>query len=366
MTTVVGVPTEVKDDERRVAITPDGVRELEAHGVEVLVQAGAGEGAAIPDSAYEAAGAEVVATAEEVWARAGLVCKVKEPKPSEFGFLRDDLVLFTYLHLAAYPAVADALCRAGTTGVAYETVQRDDGQLPLLAPMSEVAGRMAVQAGARFLEAPQGGRGVLLGGAPGVQPGRVCVIGAGNVGWNSAWIAAGMEAEVNLLDKDLDRLRFVDQIHKGRITTLASNRGTVERCVASADLVIGAVLVAGGRAPVVVTEDMVRSMRPGSVIVDVAIDQGGCVETSRETTHHDPVYELHGVVHYCVGNIPGAVPATSTLALTNATLPYLVALAVHGVDEACRRDPTLAAGLNTRGGEVVNAVVKEALQAAGR
>jgi alanine dehydrogenase len=207
---------------------------------------------------------------------------------------------------------------------------------------------------------------VLLGGAPGVQPGRVTVIGAGNVGWNSAWIAAGMEAEVNLLDRDLDRLRFVDQIHKGRITTLASNRGTVERCVADADLVIGAVLVAGGRAPVVVTEDMVRSMRPGAVIVDVAIDPGGCVATARETTHHDPVYEEHGVVHYCVGNIPGAVPATSTLALTNATLPYLAALAVHGVDEACRRDPTLAKGLHPRAGEVVNPVVRDALQSAGR
>ena len=239
---------------------------------------------------------------------------------------------------------------------------RADGALPLLAPMSEVAGRLAVQAGARFLEAPQGGRGVLLGGAPGVQPARVVVIGAGNVGWNSAWIAAGMEAEVNLLDKNLDRLRMVDQIHRGRITTLASNRGTLERCVAQSDLVIGAVLVPGGRAPVVVTEDMVRTMKPGAVIVDVAIDQGGCIETSRETTHHDPVYELHGVVHYAVGNMPGAVPATSTAALTNATLPYVVAVAVHGADEACRRDPSLAAGLNTRGGEVVNLVVAEALK----
>lgn len=362
---VVGIPTEIKDDERRVALTPDGVRELESHGVEVLVQAGAGRGASIDDDAYRTAGAEVVAAADEVWERAELVCKVKEPKASEFAFLRDDLVLFTYLHLAAYPDVAEALCAAGTAGVAYETVQRADGQLPLLAPMSEVAGRMAVQAGARFLEAPQGGRGVLLGGAPGVQPGRVTVIGAGNVGWNSAWIAAGMEAEVNLLDRDLDRLRYVDQIHRGRITTLASNRGTVERCVAEADLVIGAVLVAGGRAPVVVTEEMVKSMKPGAVIVDVAIDQGGCVATSRETSHHDPVFELHGVVHYCVGNIPGAVPTTSTVALTNATLPYLVALAVHGVDEACRRDPVLAKGLNTRAGEVVNPVVAEALRGQG-
>lgn len=359
----VGVPTEVKPDERRVAMTPDGVREMEAHGVEVLVQAGAGLGASIADDAYRAAGAEVVDSAEEVWARAGMVVKVKEPQAEEFAHLRDDLVLFTYLHLAAYPKVADALCESGCTGIAYETVMRADGSLPLLAPMSEVAGRMAIQAGARFLEAPQGGRGVLLGGAPGVQPARVVVIGAGNVGWNSAWIAAGMEAEVNLLDKNLDRLRFVDQIHKGRISTLASNRGTVERCVAEADLVIGAVLVAGGRAPVVITDVMVQSMKPGAVIVDVAIDQGGCVEGIRETSHHDPVYDRHGVVHYAVGNIPGAVPHTSTHALTNATLPYLADVAVHGPEEACRRDPVLAHGLNTRGGEVVNPVVADALRA---
>jgi alanine dehydrogenase len=361
MSSTVGVPTEIKPDERRVAITPDGVRELEAHGVDVLVEAGAGLGASITDEAYRAAGAEVVATAEEVWARAGLVCKVKEPQAEESTYLRDDLVLFTYLHLAAYPKVADALCAAGTAGVAYETVQRPDGSLPLLAPMSEVAGRMAVQAGARFLEAPQGGRGVLLGGAPGVQPGRVVVIGAGNVGWNSAWLAAGLEAEVNLLDKNLDRLRFVDQIHKGRISTLASNRGTLERCIAEADLVIGAVLVPGGRAPIVVTEAMVESMQAGAVIVDVAIDQGGCVEGIRETSHHDPTYVRRGVVHYAVGNIPGAVPRTSTHALTNATLPYLVELAVHGVDEACRRDPVLAGGLNTRAGQVVNPMVAAGL-----
>jgi alanine dehydrogenase len=361
VTLSVGVPTEVKEDERRVALTPDGVREMDAHGVEVLVQAGAGRGASITDEAYKAAGAEIVADAAEVWARAGMVVKVKEPQPSELEHLRPELTLFTYLHLAAYPKVAQALCEAGTTGIAYETVMRPDGTLPLLAPMSEVAGRLAVQAGARFLEAPQGGRGVLLGGAPGVQPARVVVIGAGNVGWNSAWIAAGMEAEVNLLDNNIDRLRFVDQIHKGRISTMASNRGTVERCIGEADLVIGAVLVAGGRAPVVITEEMVQTMKPGAVIVDVAIDQGGCVATSRETTHHDPVYVEHEVLHYCVGNMPGAVPATSTHALTNATLPYLVEVAVHGATEACRRDPALAPGLNTEGGQVVNAVVAEAL-----
>ncbi len=360
-TLTVGIPTEIKTDERRVALTPDGVRELDAHGVTVLVQAGAGTGASITDNAYKAAGAEIVATAAETWERAGLVCKVKEPQPSELEHLRADLTLFTYLHLAAYPTVATALCEAGTTGIAYETVMRADGALPLLAPMSEVAGRLAVQAGARFLEAPQGGRGVLLGGAPGVQPGRVVVIGAGNVGWNSAWIAAGMEAEVNLLDKNLDRLRFVDQIHKGRITTLASNRGTVERCIANADLVIGAVLVPGGRAPIVITEEMVATMTPGAVIVDVAIDQGGCVATSHETTHHEPTFVSHGVVHYCVGNMPGAVPATSTHALTNATLPYLVEVAVHGATEAARVDPTLAHGLNTEAGQIVNPAVAEAL-----
>src|SRR5690606_23532832 len=271
----VGIPTETKPDERRVALTPDGVREMEARGVEVLVQAGAGAGAAIPDEAYAAAGAEIVGSAEEVWARAGLVCKVKEPQGPELALLREDLVLVTYLHLAAYPAVADALLSAGTTALAYETVMRPDGSLPLLAPMSEIAGRLAVQAGAHHLEAPQGGRGVLLGGAPGVRPARVVVIGAGSVGWTAARVAAGMGAEVDLLDLDLDRLRAVDRVHQGGITTLASNRGTVERCVAEADLVIGAVLVPGGRAPTVVTEAMVVGMRPGSVIVDVAIDQGG-------------------------------------------------------------------------------------------
>ncbi len=357
----VGVPRETKDDEHRVALTPDGVRELAVHGVPVLLEAGAGADSSFPDDLYRQAGAEIVATTEEVWERASLVCKVKEPQPDEFPLLRADQVLFTYLHLAAYPEVASALLAAGTCGIAYETVQRADGSLPLLAPMSEVAGRMAIQIGAQFLEAHFGGRGVLLGGVPGVQPGRVAVIGAGNVGWNSAWIAAGMEAEVNLLDKNLDRLRFTDQIHRGRITTLASNRGALERAVATADLVIGAVLVAGGRAPVVVTEDMVRTMKPGAVIVDVAVDQGGCVETTHETTHANPVYELHGVIHYAVGNMPGAVPHTSTWALTNATMPYIAAVAAHGPTEASRRDPELALGVNTESGSMVNPVVADAL-----
>lgn len=360
---VVGVPRELKPDERRVAVTPDGVRELAQTGVPVLVEAGAGAGAGLEDEAYRVAGAEVVDDAAEVWARADLVCKVKEPQVAELGHLRPDLVLFTYLHLAAYPKVATALCDAGTTGIAYETVMRPDGQLPLLAPMSEIAGRLATQAGARFLEAPQGGRGVLLGGAAGVRPARVVVIGAGHVGWNAARVAAGMDAEVVVLDRDVDRLREVDRIRSGRIETVASNRGSVERHVADADLVVGAVLVAGGRAPVVVDEEMVATMRPGSVIVDVAIDQGGCVQTSRETTHQDPVFVAHGVSHYAVGNIPGAVPHTSTFALTNATLPYLAALARAGVDEACERDPVLAGGVNTRDGKVVNPAVAEALEA---
>jgi len=356
---IVGVPTEVKDSERRVALTPDGVRELVAHGHQVLVQRGAGEGSSITDGELAAAGAELVGV-DDAWA-AELVVKVKEPQPEELAYLRSDLTLFTYLHLAAEPDVAAALVSSGATGLAYETVQLADGSLPLLAPMSEVAGRMATQIGAHWLEAEHGGRGVLLGGAPGVRPARVVVIGAGNVGWNAAWIAAGMEAEVLLLDRNLDRLRWVDQIHKGRIMTLASNRGAVERAVAEADLVVGAVLVAGGRAPMVVTEEMVRGMKRGAVIVDVAVDQGGCVETTHETTHSDPVYEVGGVLHYAVGNIPGAVPNTSTYALTNATLPYVAAVATLGVRGAVAADPALGPGVNTAGGAVTNATVAEAL-----
>jgi alanine dehydrogenase len=356
----VGVPREIKESEGRVAMTPDGVRELERLGIDVFVEAGAGAGASITDADYVAAGADIVPTAADAWA-CDMVVKVKEPKPEEFGFLRDDLTLFTYLHLAAYPEVAKALIEQRTTAFAYETVQIASGALPLLAPMSEVAGRLAPQMGAHFLERTHGGRGVLMGGAPGVRPARVVVLGAGNVGWNAAWIAAGMEAEVVLLDKNLDRLRYVDQIHKGRIMTLASNRGAVERSVAEADLVIGAVLVAGGRAPVVVTEDMVRTMKPGAVIVDVAVDQGGCIETSRETSHTHPTFELHGVVHYAVGNMPGAVPHTSTYALTNATLPYIIEVAARGARGAIDKDPSLLHGLNTARGMVTNQPVAESL-----
>jgi alanine dehydrogenase len=356
----LGVPKETKTLEGRVALTPDGVREFERAGVEVFVETQAGAAASITDAEYTAAGATIVPAAADAWGQS-MVVKVKEPTEKEFGFLRPDLTLFTYLHLAAYPKVAKALLDNKTTGIAYETVQLADGSLPLLAPMSEVAGRLATQAGAHYLQRPYGGRGVLMGGAPGVRPAKVVVIGAGNVGWNSARIAAGMEAEVILLDKNLDRLRFVDQIDKGSIMTLASNRGAIERSVAEADLVIGAVLVAGARAPVVVSETMVKTMKKGSVIVDVAIDQGGCVETMRETTHVDPVYELHGVIHYGVGNMPGAVPHTSTYALTNATLPFQLQVAIHGARGAAVNDPAVALGVNTAGGKLTNQPSSEAL-----
>ena len=358
---VVGVPREVKTDEHRVAITPDGVVEMTHRDVQVVIESEAGSGSGITDDDYRGAGAEIVATAEAVWERAGLVLKVKEPQASEFGHLRPGLVLFTYLHLAAYPQVAHALLDAQVVAIGYETVQLADGHLPLLVPMSEVAGRMAPQVGAHFLERRQGGRGVLLGGAPGVRSARVVVLGAGTVGWSAAWIAQGMEAEVLMLDKNIERLRWVDQIHRGRIVTVASTRAAIARILADADLVIGAVLVPGGRAPVLVTEEIVASMRPGAVIVDCAIDQGGCVENIRETTHSDPVYTAHGVLHYAVGNIPGAVPNTSTYALTNATLPYAVELAGRGAKAAIEADPSLTAGLNTAAGRVVNEAVAGAL-----
>ncbi len=328
--TTVGVPKEIKTLEHRVAMTPDGVRELERHGINVYVETGRRRGCLDQRRRLSWLPEPTSCRPPPTRGRQQMVVKVKEPKEEEFGFLRPDLTLFTYLHLAAYPEVAKALLAAGTTGIAYETVQLENGALPLLAPMSEVAGRLAPQMGAHFLERHNGGRGVLMGGAPGVRPAKVVVLGAGNVGWNAAWIAAGMEAEVVLIDKNLDRLRWVDQIHRGRIMTLASNRGAIERSVVEADLVIGAVLVAGGRAPVVVDEAMVRAMKPQSVIVDVAVDQGGCIETIRETSHDEPVYDLHGVIHYAVGNMPGAVPHTSTYALTNATLPYILDVALDG------------------------------------
>ncbi len=355
----VGVPRETKEGEHRVALTPDGAQELVSHGHRVLVERGAGEDSSIHDREFVAAGAELVG-ATDAWG-AGLVVKVKEPQAAELAYLRIDSVLFTYLHLAAYPEVAQALLGAGVTALAYETVQAADGGLPLLAPMSEVAGRMAPQIGAHHLERDAGGRGVLLGGAPGVRPARVVILGAGTVGWNAAWIAQGMEAEVLLLDKNLERLRWVDQIHRGRIMTLASNRGIIERSVAEADLVIGAVLVPGGRAPVLVTDAMVAGMKQGAVIVDVAVDQGGCVETIHETTHANPTYVVHDVIHYAVGNVPGAVPHTSTYALTSATLPFVVELANLGVRDAVVRDPALLEGVTTVAGHLTNAAVGDAL-----
>lgn len=357
----VGVPRELKSDEHRVAVTPDGVRELVHAGVEVRVESGAGVDSGFADDTYRAAGARVVDRPDEVWGSSELVCKVKEPLPEEFAHLRADLTLVTYLHLAAYPQVAGALVDAGTTAIGYETVRGPGGDLPLLAPMSEIAGRMAVQVAAHLLERPNGGRGVLMGGAPGVEPAKVVVIGAGNVGWNAAWIASGMGAEVHLFDLDLDRLRWVDSMDRGRITTHASNRGALERGVEGADVVVGAVLIPGGRTPTLVTDDMVRTMAAGTVIVDVAVDQGGCVETIRETTHADPVYEVHDVLHYGVGNMPGAVPSTSTRALTNATLPYLTRLAVRGVRDVIAAGGPLAEGVNVHAGSVVNQAVAEGL-----
>jgi len=356
----VGVPRELKDNEYRVAITPAGVRELVVAGHSVIIESGAGLGSSIPDTDFERAGAGIVPDADTVFAYADMVLKVKEPVPEEFHRLREGLILFTYLHLAASEPVTRALVDAGTAGVAYETVELPDRSLPLLAPMSEVAGRMAPQAGAKLLEREHGGRGVLLGGVSGVRPGRVVVIGAGMSGMNAAWIAQGMEAEVVILDKNINKLRDVDRIHQGKILTLASNRLAIEELVTDADLVIGAVLVPGAVAPKIVTEDIVKEMKPGSVVVDISIDQGGCFETSHMTTHSDPTYVVHDVVHYCVGNMPGAVPHTSTYALTNATMPYVVALADHGLEEAVRLDPALAKGVNVYKGQVVYEPVAEA------
>jgi len=360
----IGVPREIKRDEQRVALTPDGARELVSQGMEVRIETGAGLGAGIRDEDYAAVGARLTSR-DEAWA-AHLVVKVKEPQPEEFGFLRPDLVLFTYLHLAAYPEVGRALLDAGTTAVAYETVQLDDGSLPLLAPMSEIAGRLAAQVGAYLLEKPHGGRGVLMGGCTGVRPARVVVLGAGTVGWNAARIAAAMDAEVFLLDRSPQRLRQLESDRRGRLVSLVSSRGLIERLVPGADLVIGAVLTPGGRAPTLVDEPLVQQMKTGSVIVDVAIDQGGCIATSRETTHTEPTFEVHGVQHYAVGNMPGAVPFTSTEALVSVTLPYILVMAGRGLSEAITERPELVSGLNTVAGSVCHPGVAQALGVAPR
>jgi alanine dehydrogenase len=357
---IVGVPKEVKDNEYRVALTPEGARELTAAGHQVLVEEGAGAGSSIPQERYRRAGAEIVATAQEVWASSDMILKVKEPVQQEFDRLREGQVLFTYLHLAASSDLTQTLIDRKVAAVGYETVQLRDGRLPLLAPMSEIAGRMAPHVAARLLEKENGGRGILLGGVSGVRPAKVLVLGAGMAGSNAAWIAVGMEAEVIVVDRNLDRLRFIDQIHKGRIITLMSDRLTLEQRVREADVAIGSVLVPGARAPTLVTEEMVAAMRPGSVVIDIAIDQGGCFETSRMTTHSDPTYVEQGVVHYCVGNMPGAVPNTSTYALTNVTLPYAIEIAGKGLEDAVRGDEALALGVNVYAGEVTNPGVAEA------
>jgi alanine dehydrogenase len=356
----VGIPREVKDQEYRVAITPAGAHEFVARGHEVFVEAGAGSGSSIRDDDYAAAGATILDKAEDVWAEGDLLLKVKEPVPAEVPLLRPGQTLFTYLHLAADADLTRALCRSGVTGVAYETVRLPDGTLPLLAPMSEVAGRLAPQVGAQTLMAVGGGRGVLLGGVPGCYAAKVVVLGAGVAGRNAAAIALGMQAEVLLLDRDVSRLRQVDTIYRGHCQTVASNAYEVEKAVLDADLVIGAVLVPGARAPQLVSSDLVSRMRPGSVLVDISIDQGGCFEDSRPTTHTEPTYRVHDSVFYCVANMPGAVPHTSTYALTNVTLPYALELAERGWREAMRADRTLALGLNVFGGHVVSAPVAEA------
>jgi alanine dehydrogenase len=350
----VGVPTEIKNNEFRVAITPAGVAELTHRGHEVLVQAGAGEGSAIADSKFKAAGAQLATTAEQVWAEADLLLKVKEPLPAEYGLLRRGQVLFTYLHLAASRACTDALLASGTTSIAYETVQAADGTLPLLAPMSEVAGRLSVQVGAYHLMRTQGGRGVLMGGVPGVKAADVVVIGAGTAGYNAARVAGGMGAAVRVLDVNINKLRALDAEFGGHLSTRHSSKYELEGAVKRADLVIGAVLVPGAKAPKLVPNSLVAQMKPGAVLVDISIDQGGCFEDSRPTTHDSPTFAVHDTLFYCVANMPSAVPKTSTYALTNATMPYVLRLAEQGWRGACRSDPALAKGLSTHDGALLS------------
>jgi alanine dehydrogenase len=355
----IGVAKEIKSDEYRVALTPAGALELTHRGHEVLVEDGAGEGSAFPNGAYEAAGARIDSV-NDVWGQSELLLKVKEPVQSEYQRLRSDLVLFTYLHLAADEPLTRALVESGIAAVAYETVELAGGRLPLLAPMSEVAGRLATQMGAWTLEKSQGGRGILLGGVPGVPPAKVVVLGGGIVGYNAALVAVGMKADVWVLDRSVERMRELESMLAGRITLAMSTKLELEQAIADADLLVGAVLIPGARAPKLITREMLGLMKPGSVLVDVAIDQGGCAETSRPTTHSDPIYVVDGIVHYCVANMPGAVPITSTKALTNVTLPYVEAIAERGLTQAVARDPALARGVNVLGGSVTYEAVADA------
>lgn len=348
---LVGVPKEIKVLEARVALTPEGVSEFIRAGHKVVIEKGAGLGSAITDAQYISAGASIEADIEEIWRSAEMILKVKEPIEAEYSRLRSGQILFTYLHLAANKACTDALIASGTTAIAYETVETN-GSLPLLAPMSEVAGRLATQVGATALQKPNGGRGVLLGGVPGVAPGKVVVIGGGVAGLNAAVIALGMGADVTVFDRSLSRLAYIDALYQGRIKTLASSLHALDREVKSADLVVGAVLVHGAKAPKLVSNTQVKAMKPGAVLVDIAIDQGGCFEDSRPTTHAEPTYMVHDAIFYCVANMPGAVPVASTYALTNATLPYALSLANLGWEEACAKDPALAKGLNIHAGKV--------------
>jgi alanine dehydrogenase len=349
---IIGVPKEIKDNETRVGLVPSGVTALREAGHEVLVEAHAGEGSSLTDQEYAEAGASILGSAAEVWQRADLVVKVKEPQKAEYEFFRPDLILFTYLHLAPLPELTDKLVATKVNGVAYETIRERDGSLPLLTPMSEVAGRMSVQVGAQYLERPSGGRGILLGGVPGVAPGNVVILGGGIVGTNAAKIAIGMGAHVAIIDRSLNRLRELDDIFNGQVVTLASNVWTISENLKTADLVVGAVLIPGASAPRLVRREMISRMKRGAVVVDVAIDQGGCFETSHATTHTEPIYFVDGVLHYCVSNMPAAVPHTSTLALTNATFPYLLELANHGLEGACQRHASLREGVNTYKGFV--------------
>jgi alanine dehydrogenase len=356
---VIGVPKEIKDHETRVGLVPGGVEALRAAGHEVLVELGAGDGSSIPDSEYLQAGASVLADAAEVWGRADLIVKVKEPQPAEYACFRPGLTLFTYLHLAPLVELTERLLASGVTGLAYETIEGSGGSLPLLTPMSEVAGRLAIQVGARYLEKPCGGRGVLLGGVPGTAPASVVILGGGTVGLNAAKIALGMGARVALIDRSLERLRELDDIFGGSVMTLAASARTIREQALGADLVIGAVLVRGASAPRLLRRETISRMKPGAVVVDVAIDQGGCFETSRPTTHSNPTFVVDGVVHYCVSNMPAAVPHTSTHALTSATFPYLFEIAGRGLVEACKVYPGLVPGVNTWKGLVTHAGVAE-------